>query len=298
MRIEVLKTARIKDFVKYCKNHRAEVDDSFLYEHELNKFVPDVENPTYILTNQNGEIKAAASLIINDYNRRGKRARFRIFHSEINDITYYDLLMQALLKHTEGLERIFIFIPFANRSLKDIMERLNFSVERHTFLLVREEQDIPEYSVPGDYLIRSFRRGEDEENWCKVRNAGFATLQGSETPATPKMIEEMTSSDDYLEGGMKFLFHKEKPVGVVRCADDEYEDAPIMNIGPLAILPEYQGKGFGRLLLRAALQFAKEKSYKRTVLSVNGENDRAQALYIKEGFKQVEGVTCYIFELD
>ena len=71
-----------------------------------------------------------------------------------------------------------------------------------------------------------------------------------------------------------------------------------MNIGPLAILPEYQGKGLGRQLLRASLQFAKENSYKRTILSVNGENERAQALYIQEGFKQVEGVTCYQFELE
>jgi ribosomal protein S18 acetylase RimI-like enzyme len=33
--------------------------------------------------------------------------------------------------------------------------------------------------------------------------------------------------------------------------------------------------------------------FKRTILSVNGENDRAQALYMQEGFKQVEAVVCY-----
>lgn len=66
-----------------------------------------------------------------------------------------------------------------------------------------------------------------------------------------------------------------------------------MNIGPLAIIPEYQGQGLGRLLLRASLQFAKEKGYHKTILSVNGENERAQALYVNEGFRQVEGVACY-----
>jgi mycothiol synthase len=40
-----------------------------------------------------------------------------------------------------------------------------------------------------------------------------------------------------------------------------------------------------------------EKGYKRTILSVNGENERAQALYIQEGFKQVEAVVCYQYFL-
>lgn len=100
-----------------------------------------------------------------------------------------------------------------------------------------------------------------------------------------------------LPGGMMFLFHHDKPVGIVRGAADEYEGEPIMNIGPLAILPEYQGRGLGRILLRAALRFAKEKSYASTILSVNGENERAKTLYLQEGFRQVEAVVCYAYRL-
>ncbi|MGG1676944.1 GNAT family N-acetyltransferase [Neobacillus sp. NRS-1170] len=298
MKIEALKSARVKDFVVYCKKHRKEVDDSFLYDEHLKRFEPDSENPTYIVTDQQGEIRAAASLIIDEYNRRGKRARFRIFHSEINDQKLHYQLLESLIKHTGGLYKVFIFIPLANKPLAEMMEKLDFKVERYAFLLVREDMDIPEVRLPEDYFIRNFVPNKDEEIWCEVRNAGFATLKGNETPVTPEMVAKMVSSSDYLEGGMILLFHKEKPVGVVRGAADEYEDAPIMNIGPLAILPEYQGKGLGRQLLRASLHFAKESSYKRTILSVNGENERAQALYVQEGFKQVEGVSCYQFQLE
>ncbi|MDN3017259.1 GNAT family N-acetyltransferase [Paenibacillus sp. BSR1-1] len=298
MKIEALQSASVQDFVEYCRMHRKEVDDSFLYDEHLKKFEPDSENPTYIATNQQGEIRAAASLIMDEYNRRGKRARFRIFHSEIEDRKLYDQLLESLIKHTSGLDKVFIFIPLANKSLAEMMDKLNFNVERYAFLLVREDLDVSEVRLPEDYRIRNFVPGKDEEIWCKVRNAGFATLKGNETPVTLEMVAKMVSSSDYLDGGMKILFHKEKPVGVVRGAADEYEDAPIMNIGPLAILPEYQGKGLGRQLLRASLQFAKENSYKRIILSVNGENERAQALYVQEGFKQVEGVTCYQFELE
>jgi len=297
VKVEALKSEKVKDFVEYCRKHRMEVDDSFLYEDELKGFEPNADNPTYILTNQEGKIIGAASLIMDEYNRRGNRARFRIFHSEIADASYYKQLMQALLQHTEGLEKVYIFIPLQNKPLMELTEKVDFSVERYAFLLVRENFDVPEWGLPEGYSIQSFRPGEDERIWSEVRNAGFAKLKGNETPVTKEMVTKMISNNDYIEGGMKILFHKEKPVGVVRGAADEYENAPIMNIGPLAILPEYQGKGLGRLLLRAALQFAKEKSYKKTILSVNGENERAQALYIKEGFKQVEGVACYQYYL-
>jgi mycothiol synthase len=298
MIVEVLTKKRIGDFIQYCKKHRSEIDNSFLDDNELNKFVPNDENPTYIILEEQGDISAAASLMIDDYNRRGKRARFRILHSEKNDITYYELLMKALLKHTVGINQVYIFIPFVNKCVRNMMEQLHFIAERHVFLLVRDENEIPGYEIPVDYSIRNFKPREDEEIWCQVRNAGFAKLKGNETPTTQEMVAKMVSREDYLDGGMKILFHKDKPVGVVRGANDEYENTPIMNIGPLAILPEYQGKGLGRLLLRVALEYASEKSYKKTILSVNGENEHAKTLYINEGFKEVEGVTCYVYDVN
>lgn len=174
--------------------------------------------------------------------------------------------------------RIALYYELGNQSLSKVMEELEFSIDRYAFLLVRENMDVPELSLPEGYMIRDFLPGKDEEIWCEVRNAGFANLKGNETPVTPDMVEKLVESTDYIDGGMKILFDKDIPVGVVRGAKDEYEGAPIMNIGPLAILPGYQGRGLGRILLRAALHFAKRKSFQRTILSVNGENERAKSL--------------------
>jgi mycothiol synthase len=138
MKVEVLKRERVSDFVEYCRKHRLEVDDSFLYEEDLSGFEPNAEHPTYILTNQQGEIVGVASLIMDEYQRRGNRARFRIFHSEISDETYYKQLMQAILQHTNGLGKVFIFIPTNNKPLRVFIETLDFSVERYAFILVRE----------------------------------------------------------------------------------------------------------------------------------------------------------------
>lgn len=296
MKIEALKNEKIQDFIAYCKRHRMELDDSFMYDEDLEKFEPNDENPTYIVTNELGELLGTASLIIDEYNKRGRKGRFRIFHSEVQDIECYKMLMQAILKHTAELDKVFIFIPVVNKKMIESIEKLKFNVERYSILLLREDLGVPEVSLPEDYEIKPFRSGIDEKVWCEVRNASFAKLKGSETPIIPEMVAKMVSDEDYIEGGLMILYHRKRPVGVVRGAKDDYEGSPIMNIGPLAIIPEYQGKGLGRSLLRASLHFAKNHDYHRTILCVNADNNRAKALYIQEGFKQVEAVVCYKYD--
>lgn len=297
MKVVALKSERIEDFVEYCRRHRLELDDSFMYDEDLKNFEPNDENPTYIITDVQNQLIATASLIIDDYNRKGKKARFRIFYSEIEDIMCYNMLLQAILKHTKGLEKLFVYVPVVNKKLMEFVEESKFTVDRYSYLLVREDLEVPDFSLPEGYVIKPLRAGMDEAIWCEVRNAGFAKLRGSETPITPEIVAKMITSEENIEGGSMILYHGDWPVGVVRGAKDEYEDSPIMNIGPLALIPEYQGKGLGRSLLRASLRFAKEKSYERTILCVNAENERAKALYIQEGFKQVEAVACYKYDL-
>jgi mycothiol synthase len=297
MRIERLTEERVGEFIGYCKRYKKELDDSFLYDEDLRNFKPDNENPTYIAVDDSGEITGTASLIIDDRARAGRKARFRVFHSKLNDFHTYEVLLEAILNHKEGLDNVFLFVPIVNEQLIKAVESIKFKVERYSFLLVREDLEVPDVALPEGYRIKSFKIGEDEEIWCQVRNASFTNLRGNETPITPETVKRMNSGEDFIEGGCMILFHEDKPVGVVRDAKDDFEDKPIMNIGPLAIIPEYQGKGLGRQLLRQAIKFAKENGYGRTVLCVNAENERAKALYLQEGFNQVEAVACYKYDI-
>lgn len=296
-RILSLSPERMEDFKTYCRKHRQEVDDSFLYEEDLADFQIHEEHPTYIAVNEEEELIGAASIIADAYQRKGQQARFRILHNETGDTDVYNRLLAEIVKHGEGLAKMFIFVPSVNPGLMEIVSQLGFQVERYSFLLVNEPLTPMPYNLPEGYSFRAFRPGEDEEAWCVVRNAGFAQLKGSQTPITPDMVAKYPGESDYLNGGMQFLVHEDRPVGIVRCADDEYLDAPIMNIGPLALLPEYQGKGLGRLLLRRALEFGRETGYSRVILCVNAENERAKALYLQEGFKETEYAVNYRLDL-
>lgn len=297
MRIETLKNERVEEFINYCKTYRKEIDDSFLYDEDLKNFKADSENPTYIIVDDEDKITAAASLIVDEYMKRGKKGRFRIFHSSLNQLEHYRMLLEAVLMHTEGIDKIIVFSPIINEELISTLEKLKFNPERYTYLLVREDLELPEIILAEGYKIKPMKAGSDEEAWCKVRNTSFATLLGNETPMTTEMVSKMIAAEDFIEGGAMMLYHKEKPVGVVRAAKDEYEDSPIVNIGPLAIIPEYQGKGLGRKLLRAAISFSRAKGYSRTILCVNEENERAKSLYLQEGFNQVEAVVCYKYDI-
>ena len=53
----------------------------------------------------------------------------------------------------------------------------------------------------------------------------------------------------------------------------------------LCVLPEARGKGVGPALLRFVLESAKKEGVLRVTLLTDGDNQRAQALYRKLGFK-------------
>jgi GNAT superfamily N-acetyltransferase len=53
----------------------------------------------------------------------------------------------------------------------------------------------------------------------------------------------------------------------------------------LCVLPEMRGKGVGPALLRFVLDSAKQQGVLRVTLLTDGDNERAQALYRKLGFK-------------
>jgi mycothiol synthase len=307
MRIEELNIDNTMKFIDYCKKHRNEVDESFLYEEDLRDFKLLSENPTYIALDENEQVVATVSLIIDDYNRKARKARFRIFHSELHDFKIYELLFKKIIKHVTEIDDIFIFVPIESEYLMNMFSKLGFEIERYSFFMAREDaatelledEEIEldrqqnEVLIPEGYAIKPYVKHRDEKAWCDIRNAAFVNLKGNETPQTPEMVIKMASADDYLDGGMLLLYHGDKPVGVVRGSADELDGMPVMNIGPVAVIPGYQGKGLGRVLLRSAIRFAQEHAYDRTVLCVNADNEIAKRLYTDEGFRQVEAVACF-----
>jgi ribosomal-protein-alanine N-acetyltransferase len=69
-----------------------------------------------------------------------------------------------------------------------------------------------------------------------------------------------------------------------------------LHVENLAVDPDYQGRGLGRLLLRTALDAAVRGGARLALLEVREGNARAQRLYASEGFRQTARRTAYYAE--
>lgn len=92
----------------------------------------------------------------------------------------------------------------------------------------------------------------------------------------------------YLNGGcFRCLFDNEILVGTValRIIDEENK---VFELKRMFVLPEYQRKGCGSLLLTSAISCAKEHGGTSIRLDTRRELTAARNLYIKNGFKETD----------
>jgi GNAT superfamily N-acetyltransferase len=77
-----------------------------------------------------------------------------------------------------------------------------------------------------------------------------------------------------------------RPVGVAVCFTgfSTFAARPLVNIHDLAVLPDWRGRGVGRLLLRAVAEWARAHDCCKLTLEVLDHNTRARGLYESEGF--------------
>jgi mycothiol synthase len=295
MKVLPLEIHRKADFINYCKKYRNEQDNSYLYDDDLKEFTPDENNPTYILIDQDNSIVGAVSLLWNQEYRKSLRSRFRIYHSTIKTIEAYGCLLHAVMNKFKKTREVFLFINEDKILERNILEKLGFSTQRYAWLLRRFDQHTVLPIFPEGYAVKPFSKGNDEEAWCNISNKAFSIFNWH-TDITPDSVKVDETSDFYIKDGMLMLWNGDTPVGIVTVGKDPYEG--VAEIGPIAIMPEYQGKGLGRNLLRAALKISETAGFTTAVLSVNGENKRAADLYLSEGFQKESLMICYSKNLE
>ena len=69
--------------------------------------------------------------------------------------------------------------------------------------------------------------------------------------------------------------------------------AKVGRIGLLGVLPPFQGKGWGKQLTLAALQWLQQASCTRAFVTTQAENQAALRLYLSAGFRQCRIYVCF-----
>lgn len=96
-----------------------------------------------------------------------------------------------------------------------------------------------------------------------------------------------------LEMGGKFLVMKSKSTGKVCGTSWMTYDGRRILLHHFGILPEFQGKGLSKILLRESLKFVKSKGT-QVKLEVHSDNLKAINLYRRFGFKLLGDFNVYI----
>lgn len=83
-------------------------------------------------------------------------------------------------------------------------------------------------------------------------------------------------------------YENDKAIGVAVCfrGFSTFAARPLINIHDIAVLPEYRGKGIGRLLLEAVERKARETGCCKVTLEVQEFNHPARKMYEAAGFAQ------------
>ena len=90
----------------------------------------------------------------------------------------------------------------------------------------------------------------------------------------------------YMKNGCFWcLFDNETLIGTVALRTIDNNTAELKR---MFVLPEYQGKGYGRLLLNYAIDYAKKQKYNKICLDTRKQFSVAQHLYRSSGFKETE----------
>lgn len=93
---------------------------------------------------------------------------------------------------------------------------------------------------------------------------------------------------DLMQKELGFIYFNEErlPVGMFKFVPHTYRSAHIAYLGGVAVHPKWTGKGYGFLMVKAIIDYAKELGFLRIELSVAVQNLKAIRLYEKVGFEK------------
>ena len=160
---------------------------------------------------------------------------------------------------------------------------LGFEHERFFWTMERPGRVAPEVAWPAGIEARAFDGGDAAfQDWCDSYNRAFASNEMS-IDATVEQCRALAAEPHFDRSGMILTYRAGRCVGFCRLG----VHADHGDLDVLGVVPEERGIGLGRALVRWGAAWLIGRNAPSVRLTVDGENDRALALYRSEGFEIV-----------
>jgi mycothiol synthase len=179
-----------------------------------------------------------------------------------------------------GLQEIVFSAWQPNEAAAAFAARHGFDRVRAFWKMERPTAGCPEPAWPRGVSVRVFDGSEQAvADWNAAYNASFARHYHY-VPSTIEHARELASASDFLRDGLALAYRGGRCVGLCRNEWVGREG----EIGVLGVVPDAQGIGLGRALLRWGVRYFAALGEAGVTLRVDGENESALALYRSEGF--------------
>ncbi len=199
-----------------------------------------------------------------------------------------DALLGAVVTQVAGWGggTVRLWVPKASAAADALAAGHGFAPERD-LIQMRCPLPLPA-SVPGSGVesplpTRAFRPGADDDAWLQVNNRAFASHpeQGGWDRAT---LHERESEPWFDSRGFLVLEAEGRMAGFCWTKIHATTDPPMGEIYVIGVDPDFHGRGWGRALTQAGLDWLAGQGLSVGMLYVDGDNVAAVQLYRSMGF--------------
>jgi mycothiol synthase len=195
-----------------------------------------------------------------------------------------------------------LWVPRASPTDDDLARRHGFSPERE---LIQMRCPLPLPAPPnasagasgGQLPLRSFRPGRDEPAWLVSNNRAFASHpeQGDWDLGT---LVEREHEPWFNPAGFLVLEADGRMAGSCWTKVHAHTTPPMGEIYVIGVDPDYHGRGWGRALTRAGLEWLADQGLTVGMLYVDADNRAAVHLYRSMGFTEDHVDRSYLRNVD
>lgn len=203
-------------------------------------------------------------------------------------------LLKKALSHAEdlGVDVLHIEASSQGEAAQRMLESAGFHKAKGYWQMQWTGDISPTPSLPSGFSIRPFKIGQDEERLTQLQNLAFGDNWGF-SPNTVDQISARVRLDRVTPEGILFITDNGKPAAynwTMISADDSRATGFISMTG---VHPDYRGRGLGKAIVAAGMQYLKGQGVDCIELEVDSDNAPARELYLKLGFRKVRETLWY-----